>query len=139
MTECRECERSIPESANFCPSCGAPQNEEAARALESFTKKRLAELSPEEREELLAEDGDTLDRSDLANRLSYAVGWLTIVVGLATLPSLASAFLLFAGIIILPPIRRLIGRVVGTEPDLVPIVAVYTLSVSLAAAFVWVF
>lgn len=138
MTECRECDRSIPESANFCPSCGAPQNEEAARALESFTKKRLAELSPEEREELIEDAGDTLDRSDLTNRITYAIGWLTIVLGLATLPSIASAFLLFAGIVILPPIRRLIGTVVGTEPDLVPIVAFYTLSVSLAAAFVWV-
>lgn len=123
MSECRECDRSIPEGANFCPECGAPQNEQAARALESFTKRRIEELSPEELEELVDEDVTT--QSKLADRLSYALGWATVVAGLAMLPSLASGFLLFGGIVILPPIRRLFERLAGEPPGVAPILALY--------------
>ena len=125
MAECRSCDASIPADANFCPDCGAPQNERAARALESFLKRRIRELPPEEIDEI--REGTT--GGTLWNRISYAVGWATIVAGLALLPAIASGFLLFGGLVALPPIRRAIGRTAGNTPGLRPIALLYLTSV----------
>jgi hypothetical protein len=107
MADCRECDSSMPDAANFCPSCGAPQNEEAARALERYIRRQMDELPADG-------DGPT---SPLADRISYALGWLTVVGGLAILPNPSSGFLVFGGIVALPPSRRLFGRVLGVTPD----------------------
>lgn len=136
MSECRECDRQIPETSNFCPQCGAPQNEVAARALKEFTEERARELPAHELEQVLEDSHAT--RTELVSRLSYVLGWVTIVVGLTLVPALASVFLLLAGIVILPPIRRLVGRAVGTTPGVAPMGALYFLGVLLAALFVWV-
>lgn len=125
MADCRSCDAQIPEDANFCPDCGAPQNERAARALESYIKRRIRELSPEELDEI--REGETGGR--LWDRISYAVGWATVVAGLAMLPAVASGFLLFGGLVSLPPIRRAIGRTAGNTPGLRPIALLYLTSV----------
>jgi len=125
MADCRSCDASIPEGANFCPDCGAPQNEQAAGALESYIKRRIRELSTQE----LAEIRNEETGEELWNRISYAVGWATIVAGLALLPALASGFLLFGGLVALPPIRRGIGRTAGNTPGLRPIALLYLTSV----------
>jgi hypothetical protein len=110
MADCRECDSSMPDSANFCPSCGAPQNEDAARALEKYIQRQVDDLPD-------GNNGATGGDSPLADRLSYALGWVTVVGGLAILPEPSSGFLVFGGIIALPPMRRLVGRVLGFTPD----------------------
>ena len=136
MAECRECSRTIPEGSNFCPQCGAPQNEEAARALKEFTEKRTRELPPHELERIL-DDGQA-SRAELLGRLSYVLGWVTVVVALALLPALASVLFLLAGIVILPPIRRLVGRAIGTTPGLAPMGVLYLIAVVLGVVLFWV-
>lgn len=135
MAECRECERQIPEDANFCSHCGAPQNEKAARALESFTKRRLEELPPDELETLL--DERVSSSSKLESRISYALGWITLVVGLAMIPSLATIPVVLGGIVVLPPVRRLVGETVGRSPGTRVVGGVYVLIVGIGAALFW--
>jgi hypothetical protein len=130
MVECRECGKQMPEGSNFCPHCGAPQHERAAKALESYMKRRIRELSQQELEEIRV--GGTGDQ--LWSRVSYAVGWATIVVGLAMLPAIASGFVLFGGLITLPPIRRAIGRAVGGTPGVRPAALLYLTSVGIGVA-----
>lgn len=137
MAECRECDRGIPDGSNFCPSCGAPQNEEAAKALQSFTKERLAEMSPAEREQLLEEETIHPGESPLERRVSYAVGWVTVVAGIAMLPSIASLFVVLAGILILPPIRRLLTAKVADSLDRTAVLAGYGLCVLLGIGLFW--
>jgi hypothetical protein len=104
MVECRACDRSIPQSANFCHHCGAPQNEEAAAALEEFA----------------SENAPSGSGSVLLDRLGYALGWLVLVVGLALLPSVGGAFVVVGGVFALPPVRRLFERLFGQQIDQVP-------------------
>lgn len=125
MPECRSCEKSIQADANFCRHCGAPQNEEAAGALESYVKRQVQRLPEDELDEI--REGE--HGGELWNRISYAVGWATIVTGLAVLPEIASGFLLFGGVVTLPPIRRAMGRTLGNTPGLRPISLLYLTSV----------
>ncbi len=134
MAECRECDRSIPEGSNFCSQCGAPQNEKAARALESFTKRQVQQL-PEAELETLVENAT--QSSSLNRRVSYAVGWITLVGALAMVPSIASVFVLLAGVIILPPVRRLFTRQVGRRLDPRAVVGLYVITVAIGSALFW--
>ena len=136
MAECRECDRSIPEGSNFCSHCGAPQNEKAAEALESFTKRQAKQLPEAELAELF-EEGEQPPSASLDRRVSYAVGWVTLVGALAMVPSLASVFLLVAGIIILPPLRRLFAKQVGQRLDKRAVVGFYIVAVAVGSALFW--
>lgn len=113
MDECRECAAEIPDGANFCQECGAPQNEEAAQALQQYTRRRAMELLDGD---LAPEDSATTD--SLLGRLGYALGWVLVVAGLAVVPNPASGFLVFGGIVALPPVRRLLGRQLGHTPGM---------------------
>jgi len=125
MPDCRSCDKPTPEGANFCPHCGAPQNEQAAAALESFMERRIGELPPSEVREIAGQDTGGV----LWDRISYAVGWATVVAGLVMLPAVASGFMLFGGLIALPPIRRAIGRMLGNTPGVQPTALLYLTSV----------
>lgn len=111
MDECRECEVEIPADANFCQQCGAPQNEAAAQALHRYTKRRAQEMTD-------TGDAGGEGKSTLLDRLGYALGWILVVAGLAVVPNPASGFLVFGGIVALPPIRRLLGRQLGHTPGM---------------------
>lgn len=115
MDQCRECDAEIPEGANFCQQCGAPQNRDAAQALQKYTRQRA--------EELLDGDGTGADTTEsstetLLGRLGYALGWILVVSGFAVVPNPASGFLVFGGIVALPPIRRLLGQRLGYTPGI---------------------
>lgn len=115
MDQCRECDAEIPEGANFCQQCGAPQNRDAAQALQKYTRQRA--------EELLDGDGTGTDTTEsstetLLGRLGYALGWILVVSGFAVVPNPASGFLVFGGIVALPPIRRLLGQRLGYTPGI---------------------
>ncbi|SDJ96748.1 zinc-ribbon domain-containing protein [Halovenus aranensis] len=110
MDECRECGAELPDGANFCQACGAPQNEAAAKALYRYMKRHAQEL---------AESADeTSSGSELLTRLGYALGWILVVAGFAVVPNPASGFLVFGGIVALPPIRRILGRQLGQPPGM---------------------
>lgn len=125
MPECRSCEKPIEAESNFCRHCGAPQNAEAAGALETYVKRQIQRLPAEEIDQI--REGES--GGELWNRISYAVGWATVVAGLATVPEIASGFLLFGGLISLPPIRRAIGHTLGNTPGLRPTSLLYLTSV----------
>lgn len=115
MDQCRECDAEIPEGANFCQQCGAPQNRDAAQALQKYTRQRA--------EELLDGDGTGTDTTESSTetflgRLGYALGWILVVSGFAVVPNPASGFLVFGGIVALPPIRRLLGQRLGYTPGI---------------------
>ncbi len=135
MAECRECDRSIPEGSNFCSHCGAPQNEKAAEALESFTKRQVKHLPESELDELVA---DATQSSALDRRISYAVGWITLIGALAMVPAVASAFLFLAGVLILPPTRRLFAQQVGRPLDKRAVAGFYLVAVVVGAVLFWV-
>lgn len=134
MAACRECDQSMPDESNFCPQCGAPQNEQAARALQEFTERKVHELSPEELEQLMAEDQSTTGGS-LERRLRWVIGWVTVVVGLAFLP--AGVLFLLAGIWILPPIERLVRQELELELDPQLVAAGYGVGVVVGAILLW--
>lgn len=128
MADCRECDSSIPDSANFCPSCGAPQNEDAARALEQYIRRQVDELPESEA------DSDSV----LADRIGYALGWLTVVGGLAIIPDPSSGFLVFGGIVALPPLRRLLGQLLGFRPNVRSMLVVSLTSIAFGLALYFV-
>lgn len=118
MKPCPRCEAEIDESARFCPQCAAPQSEEAAEELEEWVRNRIdvdggggsgdggggqtdaaGELAAVFREELN-------EREKLWRRGCYVVGYATLVVALTGITSPWAWPLIFAGIAILPPVRR---------------------------------
>jgi hypothetical protein len=115
MDTCRECDAEIPEGANFCQQCGAPQNREAAQALQQYTRRRAEELL--DGGETGTESTDTGTRA-LLDRLGYALGWILVVSGFVVVPNPSSGFLVFGGIVALPPVRRLLGRQLGYTPGM---------------------
>lgn len=138
MADCRECESAMPDDANFCPSCGAPQNEAAAKALEKYARRKAKELSvvehPPDSEPTTAAD----DSLGLTDRFSYALGWLIVVAGLALVPHVASGFVVFGGIVALPPLRRLLGRALGYTPEVGPMLLISLTSVGIGVGLFFV-
>ena len=129
MPSCRNCGTSVGRSDNFCPNCATPQNDEASRRLNEYIDRRARQLA--------GSGGSGSDGSDLQGRIQYAIGYLAIVVGAATLIDGPGLFFLAAGLFVLPPVQRLIetrlGRPLGTRPTAA---AATALSVLGAAAFV---
>jgi hypothetical protein len=123
MPSCRNCGTALGASDNFCPNCATPQNDEASRRLAAYIEKRTAAGSP----------------ADLRHRLQYAVGYLAVVVGFATLSAVSGLFFLLAGLFVLPPVQALLetrlGQPIGTRPTAA---AAGALSVIGAASFVLV-
>jgi hypothetical protein len=132
MPSCRNCGTNVGSSDNFCPNCATPQNDEASRRLNEYIDRRAQQLAGSG-----GRGGSSSDGSDLQGRVQYAIGYLAIVVGVATLIDGPGLFFLAAGLFVLPPVQRLIetrlGRPLGTRPTAA---AVTALSVLGAAAFV---
>jgi len=129
MPSCRNCGTSVGESDNFCPVCATPQTDEADRRLDEFIEKRARQLD--------GGSGGSAGDASLRNRLQYALGYLGVVAGLATLTAGAGLFFLLAGLFVLPPVQRLIesqlGRPIGVRPTAAATAALFVVG---AAAFV---
>jgi hypothetical protein len=127
MPSCRNCGTELGGSDNFCPNCATPQTDEASRRLNAYIEKRAERISA-------AGSGS---RADLRRRLQYAIGYLAVVVGFATLTAVSGLFFLLAGLFVLPPVQDLLetrlGRPIGTRPTAA---AAGALSVVGAASFV---
>jgi len=126
MPSCRNCGTDLDDSYNFCPVCATPQTEEADRRLNEFIDRRARQLG----------DGGSAGGNALRTRLQYAVGYLAIVAGLATLTAGAGLFFLLAGLFVLPPVQGLLesrlGRSIGTRPTAAATAALFIVG---AAAF----
>lgn len=129
MPSCRNCGTDIGDSDNFCPICATPQTDEADRRLDEFIERRARQLD--------GGSGGSAGDAALRTRLQYALGYLGVVAGLATLTAGAGLFFLLAGLFVLPPVQKLLesqlGRPIGVRPTAAATVA---LSVVGAAAFV---
>jgi len=105
MPDCDACGLSLNGSVNFCPRCGQPQNEAAAERLDDYVQRRAASD---------AQTGQSADdRTALADRASYVVGYVAVVAGFAVAADLPTVLFVLAGVAILPPAGRLLGRIVG--------------------------
>ena len=108
MGRCQRCKADIDDGGRFCPFCGAPQTEDAARQLDQYVKSQI------EPAESRTQNSDQVpNRRPLWDRICYVVGYLTIVIGLSLSSSIEGKLFLFAGLFILPPMRRFLGRPIG--------------------------
>ena len=102
MPSCRNCGTEVGESHNFCPTCATPQTDEAEHRLEGYIDERAKQRT----------DGGS-GGADLRRRVQYAVAYVAIVAGLATLSAGAGLFFLLAGLVVLPPVRTAIESQLG--------------------------
>lgn len=126
MPSCRNCGTNLGKSDNFCSNCATPQNEEASRRLNEHIRHRAQRM----------DRGGSVG-SRVQHRLRYALGYLAIVAGLATLTAGPGLFFFLAGLFVLPAtgelLESLLGRPLGTRPTAA---AATALAVIGAAAFV---
>jgi hypothetical protein len=88
MPECENCGSDVNDDADFCPACGEPQQSDAQRKA-------------------------------ILGRVSYAVGFVFIVAGVSVLPgNLGGIPVVLGGIQLFPPMRHLLGRVLGRPPKI---------------------
>lgn len=88
MPACDNCGSDVDEDATFCPACGEPQHSDARRKA-------------------------------ILGRVSYAVGFVFIVAGVSVLPgNLGGIPVVLGGIQLFPPMRLLLGRVLGRPPKI---------------------
>ena len=128
MPSCRNCGTDLGQSDNFCSNCATPQNDEASRRLDEYIDRRARQVG--------GGVGSDSGSGTLRSRLQYALGYLGVVAGLATLTDVAGVFFLLAGIFVLPPVQAAIesrlGRPIGVRPTAA---ATTVLFVAGAAAF----
>lgn len=90
--------------------CMTPQTDEA--------KKRLTEYVEQQASKGGGGGGGATD--SLQRRVRYAVGYVAIVAGLATLLQIAGVFFVLAGVAVLPPVQKVleaqIDQPVGLKP-----------------------
>jgi len=88
--------------------CMTPQTDEAKKRLTAYVEERAASAG-----------GGAADDS-LQRRVRYAVGYVAVVAGLATLLEVAGVFFLLAGLAILPPVQAVvessIDQPLGAKP-----------------------
>lgn len=126
MPSCGNCGTTFGDSANFCPNCATPQNDEARKRFEDFIDKRASKK--------VGGSGGT--RRALLRRVRYTIGYVAIVAGLSTLLEGAGLFFLLAGLSVLPPMQQLVENQLGRSIGIRPPVAVATvLSVVGTATF----
>lgn len=118
MRSCPRCEASIDDDARYCVECGAPQTEDAAAELDEYVQRQARQVADERDDESasdgLADAADLTDREQLWRRGCYVVGYGTVVVALTLVPQIGAFPLLVAGIAILPPVRRLTAKPLGS-------------------------
>jgi hypothetical protein len=95
------------ENATFCPACGEPQDSNARRQA-------------------------------ILGRVSYAVGFVFIVAGVSVLPdNLGGIPVVLGGIQLFPPMRHLLGRVLGRPPKVWANAALSGLLVAIGALVIY--
>lgn len=106
MPTCRNCGADIDSSYRFCPMCATPQTDEAARRLELYVEKQAT--------------AGAADSTTLGRRVSYAVGFVSVVAGIATLTDVGGVFFVLAGLLVLPPVRTAVERRLDQQFGTVP-------------------
>jgi hypothetical protein len=107
MPECDNCGSDVDEEVDFCPACGEPQHSDARRKA-------------------------------ILGRVSYAVGFVFIVIGVSELPGdLGGILVVLGGIQLFPPMRHLLGRVLGRPPKIWANAALSVLLVAIGALVIF--
>jgi hypothetical protein len=107
MAECDSCGSEVSEDASFCPSCGEPQHTNARQKA-------------------------------ILGRVSYAVGFVFIVAGISVLPdNLGGVLVVLGGMQLFPPMRHLLGRVLGRPPKIWANAALSVLLVVIGALVIY--
>lgn len=147
MKSCPRCESSIDDAARFCSECGTPQTEDATEEFDERVRQRAEETGATGGN--ARGDGGTAgnaddarsagtaaltDRERLWRRGAYVVGYATAVVALTRIASPGAWFLLAAGVAILPPTRRLLGRPLGGTFKREVMAGLYVVLVAIGAA-----
>ena len=123
MASCPRCEASIDETDRYCSECGAPQTEDAAEELDNYVRRQAQQTTgvgvSDGNEAGAAPNGSRsaaalTHREQLWRRGAYVLGYGTVVVALTRVPAAGSWPLILAGIVILPPIRRLTAEPLGS-------------------------
>lgn len=131
MRSCPRCEASVDDDARYCVECGAPQTEDAAAELDEYVQRQARQVADERDDESasdgLADAADLTDREQLWRRGCYVVGYGTVVVALTLVPQIGAFPLLVAGIAILPPVRRLTAKPLGSPLKREVMAGLYTI------------
>lgn len=122
MPSCPRCEAPTEEDDRYCGQCGAPQTEDAAEELDEYVQRQAQQVAggggggntPDGGGSDFAPTADLSDREQLWRRGCYVLGYGTIVVALTLVPAIGSFLLILGGIAILPPIRRLTAKPLGS-------------------------
>ncbi|ELZ38834.1 zinc ribbon domain-containing protein [Halorubrum tebenquichense] len=124
MPSCPRCDAPTDDGDRYCAECGAPQTEDAAEELDEYVQRQAQQVAggggggegggDSGGGDGFADMADLNDREQLWRRGCYAVGYGTIVVALS-IGAISSIPLILAGIAILPPIRRLTARPLGSS------------------------
>ncbi|ELZ54653.1 MULTISPECIES: zinc ribbon domain-containing protein [Halorubrum] len=124
MPSCPRCDAPTDDGDRYCAECGAPQTEDAAEELDEYVQRQAQQVAggggggegggDSGGGDGFADMADLNDREQLWRRGCYVVGYGTIVIALS-IGKISSIPLILAGIAILPPIRRLTARPLGSS------------------------
>ncbi|MGQ3329792.1 zinc-ribbon domain-containing protein [Halorubrum sp. FL23] len=143
MKTCPRCDSSLDDGARYCVECGAPQTEDAADELDEYVQRQAQQVAAESEGGADGDDDggsgfvpteDLTDREQLWRRGCYVLGYGTIVVALTFVPRPGAFPLIFGGIAILPPIRRLTAEPLGSPLKREVMVGLYAVFALLGAA-----
>ncbi|OYR82364.1 zinc ribbon domain-containing protein [Halorubrum sp. E3] len=140
MKTCPRCDSSIEQEARYCVECGAPQTEAAAEEFDKRVQQQAQKVAAESGnagggagpEHTLTDQ--LSDREQLWRRTCYVFGYGTIVGAFTLVPQVASFFLILGGIAILPPIRRLTAKPLGSPLKREVMLGLYVVLVLLGVA-----
>mgnify|MGYP000379631926 CR=1 FL=1 len=135
MPACPRCEASVAEEARYCAQCGAPQTEEAAAELDEYVARQAEQgTGTGDGGSGLVSTEQLTDREQLWRRGCYVLGYGTVVVALTLVPQLGAFPLVLAGIVILPPIRRLTAGPLGSPLKREVMAGLYAIFAAVGAA-----
>ncbi|QAU13481.1 zinc ribbon domain-containing protein [Halorubrum sp. BOL3-1] len=125
MPSCPRCDAPTDDGDRYCAECGAPQTEDAAEELDEYVQRQAQQISGgggsgeesggDASSDGLADMADLSDREQLWRRGCYVLGYGTTVVALTFVPAIGAFPLILAGIVILPPLRRLTAEPLGSS------------------------
>lgn len=134
MAQCEKCRTSVSDSANFCPNCGVPRNQDAFERFDTYARRHLGTTGDGGSQSTRRSATD----ATLFDRMSYVLGWGGIVLGIAMVPDLGGIFVLGGGISILPPVRALVERSLDRPVGVLPTMGTWIGLVAIGLTLLWV-
>ncbi len=147
MKSCPRCEASIDDEARYCAECGAPQTEAAAEELDEYVQRQAQQVAADAgtggsgggggSDDGFSPTEALSDREQLWRRGCYVLGYGTIVVAITQIPRIGAFPLIFGGIAILPPVRRLTAEPLGSPLKREAMAGIYAVFALIGAALLF--